>query len=522
MNKFGIIFVFVLFLSVIVEAQERPYWVVFKDKSGCSFHPLDYFDSKAIVRRLANNLSLIDSVDFPLNESYIEKVSAMVLDTLGQSRWLNSLAVLANPGQIEKVRQLYFVKAIVPICSHAQVCEMDEVDILSQEQKSLLKMQLERMQGEVFWNNQINGKGKRIAVLDGGFPNVDVHEAFEKIREDDRIIKTWDFVKKSDFVYAYSSHGTSVLSNIAGIVDGKPMGLATQAEFLLARTEVNTEPFREEIYWMQAMEWADKNGADIISSSLGYTYHRYFPSDMDGQQSLVSKAAVIAARKGILVVTAMGNDGDNSWKTLGAPADADSVLSVGGIRPDTDIHIGFSSFGPTADKRRKPNVVAYGKALVAGKIGYNIAQGTSFSTPLVAGFAACAWQCRPQLTAMQILAEIEKSGHLYPYFDYAHGYGVPQAGYFVYGADSTNVKSGFKIITEDNQLKVLLSDTCLPNISFGSDLLYYHIENKNGFVEKYEVLQVFSKVPLEFNKMKFDKGQKLVVYYRGCCRSYTF
>lgn len=522
MNKFRIFIVFILLLSSYVYGQERPYWVVFGNKSGSTFNPLDYFDSKAIVRRVANNLSLADSTDFPLNETYVKRVSSAVLDTLGQSRWFNALAVMANSEQIGELRKFPFVKIIVPIYSQAQICEENEEVFLNPEQKNLLKMQLERMQGEVFWNNRINGKGKRIAVLDGGFPNVDVHEAFEKMREEERIIKAWDFVKKNDFVYAYSSHGTSVLSNIAGIADEQPMGLATQAEFLLARTEVNTEPFREEVYWMQAMEWADKNGADIISSSLGYTYHRYFPSDMDGQQSLVSKAAVIAARKGILVVTAMGNDGDSSWKTLGAPADADSVLSVGGINPDTDVHIGFSSFGPTADKRRKPNVVAYGKALVAGKIGYSIAHGTSFSTPLVAGFAACAWQCRPNLTAMQILGEIEKSGHLYPYFDYAHGYGVPQAGYFVSGADSVKVKPGFVLFTENNQLKVMLSDTCIPANSFGPDLMYYHIENGDGFVEKYEVLQVFSKVPLEFNCKKFATGQKLVIYYRGYCHSYTF
>ncbi len=188
------------------------------------------------------------------------------------------------------------------------------------------------------------------------------------------------------------------------------MGLATEAEFLLARTEVNTEPFSEEENWLAAAEWADKNGADIISSSLGYTLPRYFQYQMDGKSTLVARAATMAFEKGILVVNAMGNDGAGKWFVVGTPADAEEVLSVGGVDPFTNVHISFSSFGPTADGRMKPNVCAAGQALVASPKRITKAYGTSFATPLVTGFAACVLQLNPDFTVQELKTNIEQSG----------------------------------------------------------------------------------------------------------------
>ena len=167
--------------------------------------------------------------------------------------------------------------------------------------------QLVRMQGELFRAKGIDGKGIRIAVLDGGFPKVNTHIAFKHLRDNGQILKTWNFPNHKENVYGWNGHGTMTLSNIAGRKDGKDLGLATGAEFLLARTEVEPEPFKEEVWWMQAMEWADKNGANLISSSLGYGKDRYYTKDMDGK-SYVAKAGNIAARKGILVVCSAGNE----------------------------------------------------------------------------------------------------------------------------------------------------------------------------------------------------------------------
>jgi len=286
-----------------------------------------------------------------------------------------------------------------------------------------------------------------------------------------------------------------VLSCIAGIQkNGKMLGLATGAEFLLARTEVETEPKKEEFWWLQAVEWADKNGADIINSSLGYGIDRYNYKDMDGQTTLVSKAANMAAAKGILVCNAAGNEGSRkSWIGIIAPADADSVLTVGGINPNlTNFKkTSFSSYGPTADGRMKPNVVAYGSANVAkpSENKYTTAQGTSFSSPLIAGFAACAWQTNRNLTAMELKSEIEKSASLYPYFDYAYGYGVPQASYFTENQQN-EVEKTFEITSNDNSIFITVFVEKL-NFLEKPHYLFYNIQNEDGTLDYYTQINLY-------------------------------
>lgn len=423
------------FLSVFVAPAQELYWVFFTDKNDVDFDPYSYFDSKAIQRRVQQQIPLYDSTDFPLNSSYVNVVSALSEEVVGESRWFNAAAVTTN--RIDEISRLPFVAAVSLIETRAVAASVsrDEPlpDALSEMDK--LHPQLLRMEGERFVANGIDGSGIRIAVLDGGFKRADVHPAFQHLRDGHRIVKTYNFPLKCENVYGWSSHGTMVLSCIAGISDVSAMkiGLATGAEFLLARTEVDLEPRKEEVWWTMGMEWADRNGANIINSSLGYGKERYNPDDMDGT-SMVARAANMAASKGILVCNSMGNEGDDrTWYTIITPADADSVISVGGI-DEEGYPSDFTSWGPTADGRLKPNVCAYGHAFVANPSKsnpYTYAYGTSFSSPLIAGFAACAWQTRPQLTNMQLKAEIEKSADRYPQHDFRYGYGVPQASYFV-------------------------------------------------------------------------------------------
>jgi len=406
------------------------------------------------------------------------------------------------------------------------------------ETENLAIKQLLRMQGESFNRKGINGKGVRVAVFDAGFPEVNTHRAFDHIRKDNRILKTYDFTKKSEFVYSYNSHGLSTLSNIAGIYDSIQLGLATGAEFLLARTEVNTEPFAEEQYWMAAAEWADKNGAHIISSSLGYTSDRYFPEQMDGKHSLVVNAANMAATKGMLVVNAMGNDGNSKWKALGTPADADSIISVGGIDPETNYHINFSSFGPTKDGRLKPNVCAFGKATVAST-GDDIetAFGTSFATPLIAGFAACAWQTMMTKNNMEMKTEIEHSGDLYPYYDYAHGYGVPQASYFTEKKTMEKQIAPYSISMKENKVQVTyllpLDSVQIKQGKFYEDegektythnskyYLYFHIAKPDGTLARYGVVEAYSEYPISFSLDEIPKGYTLRIAYKNGFQEWT-
>lgn len=433
---------------------QSAYWVMLTDKAGTTFDPYSYFDSKAIERYRLNNADLYDISNYPLNESYVHQIDAIVssdrseqgssewnkTEVFGQSRWFNAVAVTATPDQIAAIQQLPFVKEVVAIGNNLQLASRKEMFSPAEAEMPKHTDQLLRMQGDKFTDMGIDGTGVRIAVFDGGFHGVDTHKAFKHLRDNKRIIATWDFTKKQENVYDNHTHGTMVLSCIAGKMDDRLLGLATGATFMLAKTEVDPEPYKEEVWWTQAAEWADKNGADIINSSLGYTKDRHYTWQMDGR-SLVSRAANIAARKGILVCNSAGNSGDDTnWKIIGAPADADSILSIGGINPSLTnySHISFSSYGPTADGRLKPNVCNFGYAECAD--AYNdtattFAAGTSFSSPLTTGFCACALQLFRQrgygTGAMQMKSYVEQSADLYPYYDYALGYGVPQASFFI-------------------------------------------------------------------------------------------
>ena len=353
-------------LGSTLRAQEC-YWVMFADKAGTTFDPYTYFDAKAIERYQLNGADLYDLSNYPLNQNYVAQVAALSTEEVGQSRWLNAEAIMATPEQVAAIEQLPFVTRVVMLAGDMQTASYNETDM---DEASLatalnnfdntLSDQLKRMGGKYFRAKGIDGKGIRIAVFDGGFPQVNTHMAFKHLRDEGRIIKTWNFPNNKENVYGWNSHGTMTLSCIAGKTPNRDLGLATGAEFLLARTEVNTEPKKEEVWWQMAVEWADKNGAQIISSSLGYGKDRYYTKDMDGT-SLVAKAGNMAARKGILVCNSAGNEGtDKTWRTIITPSDADSVLCVGGIEHSlTDYsHISFSSYGPSADGRQKPNVVA--------------------------------------------------------------------------------------------------------------------------------------------------------------------
>lgn len=525
------VFVFLfLFVTLYAEAQSVYYVVYLKDKQGVQFNPYAYFDKKALVRRQKMNLSLYDSSDFPVKQSYVTELQALCDSIYGQSRWLN--AVFVSSSEIKKIKTLPFVKHIVAYEGHdlkpAAVAVNDNIDL------NLIQDQTRHLQGEVFEREGIRGKGIRIAVFDAGFPMVDVHPAFKHLIQNQKIIKTHDFARNKPNVYKHDSHGTAVLSCITGTFYGQKLGLATEAEFLLAITEYgHREPFSEEKNWLLAAEWADQNGADIINSSLGYTNERYFPHDMNGQTSLVSKAARMAIRKGILVVNSAGNEGsDQSWKIIGTPADVDSVLSVGGINPYNNYRISFSSVGPTANCVLKPNVCAFGQVIAAHKKGYEETFGTSFAAPLVAGFAACVWQMDTNLSNMDLYEKIEESSSLYPYFDYAHGYGVPQASYFFKKDTVLKHQPTFTVIESKGSIQVEILDDFIDTVGFENiseavlksihNYLYFHIEDVQGVLRKYSLIEVYSKQALEIPRYELGPGELLRIYYKGYLYTKTY
>jgi len=515
--------------AALGQSTLEKYWVFFTDKEQGSFDPYTYFDQKAIERRIKTNVPINDPTDWPVNTSYIAKAEAAATSTSHASRWFNALSITATPQEVKQISGFEFVRSVEQMISYSYPASIANSQkpyyksIMTDEEMKMLIAQTARMEADKFHDKDFKGQGMRIAIFDAGFPTVDVNPAFEHIRKANRIIKTLDFLTNKENVYKHSSHGCSVFSCIAGIINGQRIGLATEAEFLLARTESGVfEPFSEEENWLAAAEWADKNGADIINSSLGYTSNRYFRSDMDGKTSLVARAANMAAKKGILVVNAAGNDGAGDWKFQGTPADADSVLSIGGIDFDSDYHISFSSFGPTSDKRMKPNICAFGVAMVAGEKGMKKAFGTSFASPLAAGFAACAWQTNKEATNMEMFRQLERSGELYPYFDYAHGYGVPLASFFVNEAEEAPQPT-FEMNTSGYEVAIEIDRELFELDGKDSSLiLFYHIENTRGYLDKYYVIAVRLYNVLQLSKANFRKGSTLRVHFKGYTQSYTF
>lgn len=525
MRKNLFIAIFALISSVAV-AQDKCFWVFFTDKNDTQFDPYSYFDAKAIERYQKCGADLYDISNYPLNDSYVNAVNSYSSEVFGESRWLNAVGIMATDDNANRIAQLPFVERVQEIVSDATLASLrggttkqstlDDSELLryarndDETSKDVLTDQVKRFGGQYFIDKGIDGKGLRICVMDGGFPKVNTHPAFQHLRDNHQIIKTYNFPNKKEDVYGWNTHGTMVLSCIAGInEDGQKLGLATGAEFLLARTEIEPEPFKEEVWWAQGAEWADKNGADIINSSLGYGKDRHWTKDMDGR-SYVAKAANKAVEKGILICNSAGNEGDDKrWMTIITPADAENVLCVGGIEDDLEKyrHISFSSYGPSADKRRKPNVVAFGHAAVANPSGgFTDAYGTSFSSPLTAGFCACAWQTMRDKTALEMKAEIEKSADLYPYFDYAFGYGVPQAAYFT--GDKKAAERSFNLVQEKDGVKIMF-----PKIVKGQDV-FINVEGEDGVLLGYYKVHPDS-TGIKLDNKDFGQGKKLNVSYNG-------
>jgi serine protease AprX len=514
-----LIFLLLFFGITYSGLHAQHYWVYFSDKNAVTFNPETYFAPEALERRIRSGMPINNLTDFPVRTDYLERVSSIADSTGYASRWFNAVAVVASPEQIEQIAALPFViKVESSNADQPRVYASANYDTTMTFCNMSVESQVLTLGLDQWRTAGIDGAGVRIAVFDGGFPTYRNNPVFRHLHEQNRILHTWDFTRNRENVDRGIAHGTMVLSCIGGMVGGKQLGLATGASYMLAITEIRTEPFREEQNWLAAAEWADKHGADIINSSLGYTYHRYFNSQMDGKTTFVTRAANMAASKGILVVNAAGNEGSDPWKIVGAPADADSVLSVGGVDPFLLTHTSFSSFGPTFDRRMKPNVVALGHVIAAGKKGLTSTQGTSFSSPLVAGFAACAWQTDRSFSNMELFRRIEQSGHLYPYFDYAHGFGIPEASFFLDSISGEKVDPTFVLeILFDNSFCFSTEDVGIDEeSSITSDYMYLHIRDENGVLGYYAVYLI-DDVTTRFSdlNMKLSPGQTACVHYRG-------
>lgn len=458
------LFAFIFILSVDAQIAPNTYLITFKDKNNCGYSiekPNQFLTEKAVKRRQIYNIP-VTYQDLPVTKAYIDSLKSIGLKIKNVSKWLNTAVVYTvDSTLIKKAEKFSFVipnkvytsyKVKTNNSSGMQIKSPKEEKNVLVDLKNLLnsktkksisnnefnydygkaKTQVQMINCNYLHNNGYRGKGMTIAILDAGFYKVNEFAVFDSIRSNKQILGVKDFVTKDGEVYKDDSHGLMVLSTIAGNTPGQIIGTAPKANLWLLRTEDEaTEYIIEEYNWVSGAEFADSLGVDIIHSSLGYSdfddkinSHKY--SDMNGDVTPVSIAADIAASKGILVVTSAGNEGDDIWHYVSAPADADSILSIGAV-DGKGILSYFSSRGPSYDGRTKPDVLAQGSyTAVTGRSGnVELSFGTSFSGPIMAGAIACLWQANPTFNNMEIIDAVKKSSNRYENPDNDYGFGIP-------------------------------------------------------------------------------------------------
>ncbi len=514
------------FLSIFqgVHAQQWGY-VIFKDKGVHDNSFQNNFAPAAIERRFLQNIAW-DERDVPVNANYISLVEACSDSTFGSSRWLNALVIQARESNWKVIAELPFVQEIEWLESNSLLTAefpstSFSVSTMSEYETSEALHQIDLLEPNQFVERELFGKNTIIAVLDAGFTDADNLDHLSHLFLNNQIVATKDFLKKTESIYSHSEHGTEVLTYLAGKNDSVQFGLATEANYLLARVTPNMGFFRflNDVQWIQALEWADENGASLVNSSLSFTNQLYERKDLNGRTCKISIAANTAMDKGILVVNAAGNELQNGWEIIGAPADAERILTVGSVDPKTGYVSSFSSVGPTADGRLKPDVCAPGELLYPDDDKYKRIQGTSFATPLICGFAACIRQLHPDWDSEKLWREIRQSGSLYPYFDYAHGFGIPRASYFFFDdPEEPNVYSVQFNETDslncNNLLTIVRSDGEEISESFSAPVAFIQFVKETGEVFKYNVSRPKNKVIASIPPDEYLGCKLRVVYDR--------
>lgn len=440
--------------ATLHDAQVVPVWVYFKDKGENVQQKLmlpaeTYLSPRAIARReqaaQTDRTSIITLEDVPLERSYVGAVASMVTKVRHEVKWFNAMSVLATRAQIAALRRLPFVRELELVVRFRPerlwepVSVMDEPPPPSSGLSPLLNYgsslnQNQQLNTIALHNQGIDGTGVLIAIFDAGFSNLS-HPALVTRP----IVARYDFQTNSTTLASHS-HGQNTFSCVGGFSDGNLIGTAFGASFALARTEVDpTETPKEEDNWARAVIWADSIGADVISSSLGYgsptapfdpPWPSYSWQDMNGVNTIVTRAANRATELGIVVVNSAGNDGDapTGQNSLGGPADGFDVIAVGAVN-SSGTRVSFSSVGPTADGRMKPDVMAKGSSTWAaiGTSSYGGVSGTSFSCPLTAGVAALILQANPGLTPKQVGEALRQTASRASAPDRYYGWGIANA-----------------------------------------------------------------------------------------------
>ncbi len=417
-----------------VSAQTSRYMVFFKDKAGTPHSissPSTFLSERALQRR-TKAASVITDEDLPVTPSYVTQVKSTGAKPFFTSRWVNGVLVEATPAQLTLIQALGCVASTEFVAPNSRLLGgrvgkgMSTTATSAVTDAQLAMHGLDTMHAEGYY-----GAGVMVAVLDSGFPGVDTTTPFSALRTENRILQAVDFVTNSGNVYQLDDHGTQVLSIMVAQAPNFTGG-APKASYLLYLTEDDATEYRiEEYNWLFAAERADSAGADIIQSSVGYSTFddpsmNYTTSMLNGQTAVITRAAVNASERGMIVVASAGNLGGTDWQRIAPPADAAGILAVGAVSLD-GVRANFSSTGPTADGRIKPDVAGLGMgvSVVTSTGNTGTVSGTSAAAPLVSSLAAGLVEAYPELSPNQLMEAIRRSASKAETPDNQVGYGVP-------------------------------------------------------------------------------------------------
>ncbi len=554
LNKFYILFfLFLAFGSL--HAQPKRYLVEFAEAVIYSANHAPQFSIKpqlsnlSIERRKKLNIEL-DATDFFFNASFVDSLSKSKVQIIRPSRWLNGvLVVIDDTNVVNTIRKLGFVKSILylgKLPDDYTPASFDPGNIQTKteewggfqrayydkEHKYPRKQGFAYEQLKMMFDSLVDETPNQkidfpIAVIDAGFKNVNLLPCFKHLFENKLIQGTYDFSSNDTLVFDDDDHGTKVLSCLAGFDPGNFSGSAPYSKIWLLRSEESySETLAEEVLWCLAAEWADSVGCGLISSSLGYNFfddaehnHRY--EDMDGEHTIIAKAVKIAVAKGITVVTSSGNEGDKAWHYITTPGDSKYALTLGACDKKGE-QAYFSSMGPNFSGTIKPDVVTWGyETVVCSPMG-NLTQanGSSFATPLMAGFVAHLKQDFPLITDSVLLDAIRFSASQADNPNNKIGYGVPSYKYaykllnLYQSSDFTGIIWGMNRANDDLEIRKLNDGKTVKVIlKLGNKILKeFDVKNSNHIFDSYRLdLSKRLKKGKKYSIAFLDKNKKTLL-----------
>jgi len=432
------------FLSMPCFAADSYYFFVqFTDKNNTTFsldRPEEFLSAKAISRRMEQGIAY-DSTDLPVNPDYLTQLTNHGLKIHSSSKWMNGATVLLQDSSLmAQIRLLPFVKTTeyTGIKTESISPAPRKINKLIEEYDyGTAATQIGRLNGAALHNAGYTGKDIIIGVIDAGFQQADNNIAFDSLHLQNRLLGTVSIIDSTIDVFREDAHGANVLSIMAANIPQQYFGTAPHASYWLIQTEYVPTEYKVEVdFLVRGLEYADSVGVDVVNISLGYfefddPVMNFTYDDMNGKFSRASRAATLATQKGIIICNSAGNEGNSSWKYIASPSDAEGILSVGAVDMNDTIAY-FSSYGPSADGRTKPEVCAIGlnTALINRNGNPATGNGTSYSSPVIAGLMACYLQyCKEKIPhtydVEQILTHIVQSSDRYNHPDERYGYGIP-------------------------------------------------------------------------------------------------